>query len=761
MNNKANIVIAGDIFPFPINEEYFRSGAAGELVDDKLLELFRNADYSVCNLEGCLFSGDTQNKKSGVRIKADPSCINGYKAMGFDCICVANNHATDFGPEGFYSTREAISGAGLDIVGDCDSTEKRNNYKSLDINGVKIALYAVSEELFNAPTATTPGANIYEEYRVCKEIEKLKEAFDHVLVLYHGGQEHYQYRDPQMKKRFYNMVEAGASFIIAQHTHVIGLEENYKGAILVYGQGNSLFHYSEKPNKVHSEGIIIELEVSKESIEMKKHLIRRKGAGAIYDPKQDLSDMNERSRRLAQGEEFEDEFRAFIYGAARKKELFPSMRGKNRSDNDYKEEYNAQEFYSYIRTRFSVNQLYKLLKFFKMDEFNELATEAIKDLIREKELEQMGVEPDVPQSTDGLSDYEKAFRKFGCMKVEYDVFEFDKKTEEEQSEYITLNTAKYRFYHLTKDLENRSVLKDKNATFKKLHDFYNRDAIQRNDRKAFIEFAKKHNAFICKPTSGTGGKGMLFGNLEEMGMTAEEYFDTYLDGNGYDVEELIIQDPAMAKFHPQSINTVRPVTFLKDGEVTFLFVIMRIGTGDSHVDNLSSGGICVAVDADTGKIISGAINRTELTPIQVHPDTGVVFMEESIPYWNELKETVTKAAKALKDPPIVGWDMALGQNGWTIVEANWNPTLREFQMLTGKGLRPRFEEITGESFGPNPAGYTGDKHFDMTGKKSKKNKKSKKSEKETVAAPKTEAVAAPASKPEEEPKKGFFASLFK
>lgn len=719
-DNKATVVIAGDIFPFPVNEEYFRNGNADKLFDKKLLALTADADYAVCNLEGCLFDGDSPNKKSGVRIKAASSCAKGFKSLGFDCVCMANNHATDFGAEGFFSTRDALKSADIETIGDCESTEKRNNFKRLDINGVKIVIYAVSEELFNAPTETTPGANIYEEYRVCKEIESLKKECDHVLVLYHGGQEHYQYRDPQMKKRFYNMVDAGASFIVAQHTHVIGLEENYKGAHLVYGQGNTLFHYSEKPSKVHSESLMLELIVSKESLEVKKHLLHRKGPGVIYDPKQDLSDMDKRSKRLADGETFEEEFQTFIYGAARKKELFQSMRGRNNSDTKYKEEYSVAEFYSYIRSRFTTQQLYKLYKFFKMDEFNELAAEAIKDLIHERELEKIGVESTVPQSSNDLSDYENAFRKFGCLKVEYEVFEFAKKTEEEQSEYITLNTAKYRFYHLTKDLENRKILKDKNATFKKLKDFYNRDAIPRNDRKAFIEFAKKHNAFICKPTSGTGGKGMLFGNLQEMGMTAEEYYDTYLDGNGYDVEELIIQDPSMAKFHPQSINTVRPVTFLKDGKVTFLFVIMRIGTGDNHVDNLSSGGICVAVDADSGKIISGAINRTELTPLEVHPDTGIVFRDEKIPYWDELKETVTKAAKALKDPPCVGWDMALGQNGWTIVEANWNPTLREYQMLTGKGLRPRFEELTGESFAPNPAGYTGDKHFDMTGKRSKK-----------------------------------------
>jgi len=438
------------------------------------------------------------------------------------------------------------------------------------------------------------------------------------------------------------------------------------------------------------------------------------------------------------------------------------MRGKNTSDTKKKEELSTSDFYTYIRNRFSTQQLYKLYKFFQMDEFNELAAVAIKDLIQERELGKVDVNNTDKGKAVELSDFEKAFRKFGCMKVEYEVFGFGDKSEYEQSEYITLNTAKYRFYHLTKDLENRKVLKDKNATYQKLKEFYNRDAIQRNDKKAFLEFAKKHNAFICKPTSGTGGKGMLFGNLTEMGMTAEEYFDTYLDSNGYDVEELIIQDGAMAKFHPQSINTVRPVTFLKDGEVTFLFVIMRIGTGDSHVDNLSSGGICVAVDADSGKIISGAINRTDINPIKVHPDTGVVFENESIPRWDELKETVTKAAKALKDPPIVGWDMALGQNGWAIVEANWNPTLREYQMLTGKGLRPRFEELTGESFAPNPEGYTGDKHLDMTGEGSKASKKKKKSKsaKKTDSILQEPLISYEISEGSKE-KKGILSSFFK
>ena len=328
-----------------------------------------------------------------------------------------------------------------------------------------------------------------------------------------------------------------------------------------------------------------------------------------------------------------------------------------------------------------------------------------------------------PEIMQNLTEAEKEdilneHKKSGAYFMEYHVFDFAHLSDEERAEYVVSKTAIRYLRRMALSEEKRLALKDKYACWQKLPEFYKRDICPPLDREAFIEFAGKHTAFIAKPIDGTGGHGVRFVNLKRRKITPEEYYDKYLSKRGYIVEELITQDPEMARFHPESVNTVRPVTFCKDGEVTILFAIMRMGCGSTKVDNTSSGGLCVAVDPENGRIVSGAVHRTDSTLLPAHPDSGIIFEGTQIPRWDELKELVTAAALKLADPPIVGWDLALSDKGWVIVELNWQPSFRSYQMLTRKGLRSRLESVTGVDFLPRQEKKkTKEKTKKRTGKK--------------------------------------------
>ena len=62
-------------------------------------------------------------------------------------------------------------------------------------------------------------------------------------------------------------------------------------------------------------------------------------------------------------------------------------------------------------------------------------------------------------------------------------------------------------------------------------------------------------------------------------------------------EELIIQHEATAHFHPQSLNTVRFPTIRQDDGVKLWYPFLRMGKGESFVDNISSGGVAALVIA--------------------------------------------------------------------------------------------------------------------------------------------------------------------
>ena len=85
-----------------------------------------------------------------------------------------------------------------------------------------------------------------------------KKDCDRVMVLYHGGKEHYRYPSPSLRKTCRKFVEKGADLVVCQHSHCIGCEEKFLGGTIVYGQGNFIFDYAD--NEFWQTGLLIRID---------------------------------------------------------------------------------------------------------------------------------------------------------------------------------------------------------------------------------------------------------------------------------------------------------------------------------------------------------------------------------------------------------------------------------------------------------------------------------------------------------------------
>ena len=65
-----------------------------------------------------------------------------------------------------------------------------------------------------------------------------------------------------------------------------------------------------------------------------------------------------------------------------------------------------------------------------------------------------------------------------------------------------------------------------------------------------------------------------------------------------------------------------------------------------------------------------------------HPDTGAVFAEVTVPFWDEVRDITARAAPAL---PLgsLGWDVALTPEGPVLIEANYSWGIDTMQMGWG------------------------------------------------------------------------------
>lgn len=160
--------------------------------------------------------------------------------------------------------------------------------------------------------------------------------------------------------------------------------------------------------------------------------------------------------------------------------------------------------------------------------------------------------------------------------------------------------------------------------------------------------------------------------------------------NGFVAEELIRQCDEMAVLNPDSVNTVRMTTIRCDDHIEFLMPMLKCGRKGKCVDNAGSGGVLCEVDLATGTVLRAASKKGE--PMTHHPDSGLPLIGFRIPRWQEALEFSEQLCTVVPENRYTGWDIALTDDGWVMVEGN---SRGEFgmQILTRKGMKPQMDAI--------------------------------------------------------------------
>lgn len=240
-----SILIGADIVPTKSNIEQFNKGDAAFLVGSELLKILNDADYRIFNLEVPLTDVCSPIDKCGPNLIVPTSTINGYKSIGVDFVTLANNHIMDQGEQGLLSTCDLLRKNNIAYCGVGDNLNLAKVPYVFEISGKKIGIYACAEHEFSIATENSVGANPFDPLESFDHVSSLKQEVDYVIVLYHGGKEHYRYPSPNLQRVCRKFVKSGADLVVCQHSHCIGCEEKYLDGTIVYGQGNFLFDDSE------------------------------------------------------------------------------------------------------------------------------------------------------------------------------------------------------------------------------------------------------------------------------------------------------------------------------------------------------------------------------------------------------------------------------------------------------------------------------------------------------------------------------------
>lgn len=240
------ILVTGDYCPIGRNEKYLKEERYAELFNG-FNNIVEDVDYAVVNFECPLTLSNQKIRKTGPCIKTED--INSLKALqfvGFNLLTLANNHIQDYSGQGVLDTINFAKENGFDTVGAGKNRIEASRPFIKLIKGIKIGFINIAENEFCAATDVLPGANTFDFIENIKAIKRLKNDVDKIIVIYHGGREHYQLPTPEQRKRFRFFIENGVDAIVAHHTHCISGVEYYLSKPILYSLGNFVFDYKKK-----------------------------------------------------------------------------------------------------------------------------------------------------------------------------------------------------------------------------------------------------------------------------------------------------------------------------------------------------------------------------------------------------------------------------------------------------------------------------------------------------------------------------------
>jgi len=146
-----------------------------------------------------------------------------------------------------------------------------------------------------------------------EHIADLKNKCDYLIVLHHGGKEHYRYPSPELRRICRKVADQGANLVVCQHSHCVGAFEKYDQSTIVYGQGNFIFDGSE--SDFWQTALLIKADINVNGMTLDYVPIVKSGnrvrLAEASSSEEILLAFNDRSQKITEDEFIKNEYEKF------------------------------------------------------------------------------------------------------------------------------------------------------------------------------------------------------------------------------------------------------------------------------------------------------------------------------------------------------------------------------------------------------------------------------------------------------------------
>lgn len=232
--------------------------------------------------------------------------------------------------------------------------------------------------------------------------------------------------------------------------------------------------------------------------------------------------------------------------------------------------------------------------------------------------------------------------------------------------------------------------------------------IYREDISSFYKLLDEEGSIVLKHTHSSSGKGFYFVKKNE-----EQYYinnilikqsdltDIINNLDEYIVTEYVKQHSYSSSISSSSLNTFRLLTVWDNKSKTNFIAraFHKFGCSGSTIDNLSGGnGVLVFMDPEKGVLLgNGTINinnsGNKYLENIVHPDNKISLKGIVIPNYEFVKNKILQITNEHSYLKYVGWDIAITEDGFKIIEANSRTTLETIQQREGFMTDSRIRKV--------------------------------------------------------------------
>lgn len=272
--------------------------------------------------------------------------------------------------------------------------------------------------------------------------------------------------------------------------------------------------------------------------------------------------------------------------------------------------------------------------------------------------------PEYYKSPEVKRDYFKSLAQYGFPVKYYKELGFYEIKDGKIRDSFVAPVKLVAMWHSVNDGPSKEFLDNKVAFLETFSEFLERDWIyvQRVTYQEFKAFCEKHPKMIVKKSGGSRGKDIhtfIYENVSDESL--KEMYEQY-KAEDFLVEEYINQTGILHELNPGSVNCVRISTMRFKDHIEVFQCFLKMGIGDTCVDNVCQGGIFAPIDVNTG-VVTRIPSNIKWKEYETHPISNKEVMGIEIPDWENVKELAIKAAEKVKDVVYVSWDIAVSEDG--------------------------------------------------------------------------------------------------